>query len=166
MVFTYYNMRLKMRHHQRTSNDAINTSYNPINLDHIFEDVDPISEWLQEKENPLLDGENVDMFPADSSDDEINVIDQSEEQNLFDSSSSATPTQSGGDGQDSGTGGLSPIYDDDRESGDRGEIRSSRRHGEEYGIGSVGAHFCHMSKFGENMSATPTGSGERSESRA
>ncbi|KAK8497270.1 hypothetical protein V6N12_066010 [Hibiscus sabdariffa] len=58
------------------SNDVINTSYNPISLDHIFEDVDPLSEWLQEKENPLLDGEN-----------------------------------SGGDGQDSGTGGLSPIYD-------------------------------------------------------
>ncbi|KAK8978826.1 hypothetical protein V6N11_048098 [Hibiscus sabdariffa] len=69
-------MWVKMTHQQRMSNDVINTSYNPISLDHIFEDVDPLSEWLQEKENPLLDGEN-----------------------------------SGGDGQDSGTGGLSPIYD-------------------------------------------------------
>ncbi|KAK8488451.1 hypothetical protein V6N11_076791 [Hibiscus sabdariffa] len=107
------------------SNDVINTSYNPISLDHIFEDVDPLSEWLQEKENPLLDGENVGLFPVDSSDDEINVVDQYQEQNLSDSSSNATPTQSGSDGQDSGTGGLSPIYDDDKESGDRGEIRSS-----------------------------------------
>ncbi|KAK8498006.1 hypothetical protein V6N12_001364 [Hibiscus sabdariffa] len=113
------------------------TSYNPISLDHIFEDIDPLSEWLQEKENPLLDGENAGLFPADSSDDEINVVDQFEEQNLSDSSSSATPTQSGGDGQDSGTGGLSPIYDDDRES-----------------------------EFGGNMSATPSDSRERSESRA
>ncbi|KAK8716385.1 hypothetical protein V6N13_043696 [Hibiscus sabdariffa] len=126
----------------------------------------PKVEWLQEKENPLLDGENAGLFPADSSDDEINVVDQSEEQNLSDSSSSATPTQSGGDGQDSGTGGLSPIYDDDRESGDRGEIRSSHRHGEEYGIGSVGGRFRHMSEFGGNMSATPSDSRERSESRA
>ncbi|KAK8598628.1 hypothetical protein V6N13_094592 [Hibiscus sabdariffa] len=90
----------------------------------------PKVKWLQEKENPLLDGENAGLFPADSSDDEINVVDQSEEKNLSDSSSSATPTQSGGDRQDSGTGGLSPIYDD-RESDDR----------EEYGIGSAGGRF-------------------------
>ncbi|KAK8625889.1 hypothetical protein V6N13_057046 [Hibiscus sabdariffa] len=123
-------------------------------------------EWLQEKENPLLDGENVGLFPSDSSDDEINVGDQYQEQNLSDSSSSATPSQSGGDGQDSGTGGLSPIYDGDRESGgDRGEIRSSRRYGEEYGIDSASGRFCHMSEFGGNMSATPSGSRERSESR-
>ncbi|KAK8584428.1 hypothetical protein V6N12_068672 [Hibiscus sabdariffa] len=129
-------------------------------------DVDPLSEWIQEKENPLLDGENAGLFPVDSSDDEINVVDQSEEQNLSDSSSSATPTQSGGDGQDSGIGDLSPIYDDDRESGDRGEIRSSHRHGEEYGIGSAGGRFRLMSEFGGNMSATPSDSRERSESRA
>ncbi|KAL4379541.1 hypothetical protein GQ457_02G039760 [Hibiscus cannabinus] len=126
--------------------------------------VDPLSEWLQEKENPLLDGENAGLFPADSSYDEINVVDQSEEQNLYDSSSSATPTHSGGDRQDSGTGGLSPIYDDDRESGDRGEIRSSRLHGEEYEIGFAGGRFRHMSEFGGNMSVTPS-IRERSESR-
>ncbi|KAK9006809.1 hypothetical protein V6N11_019140 [Hibiscus sabdariffa] len=84
LVFTYYNLRLKMRHHQRMSNDAINTSYNSISHDHIFEDVDPLLEWLQEKEHPLLDGENVGMFPVDSSDDEINVLEQSQEQNLSD----------------------------------------------------------------------------------
>ncbi|KAK8514580.1 hypothetical protein V6N13_103257 [Hibiscus sabdariffa] len=131
------------------SNDAINTSYNPIRLDHIIEGVDPLSEWLQEKENSLLDSENAGLFPADSSDDEINVVDQFEEQNLPDSSSSATPTQSGGDRQDSGTGGLSPIYDDDKENGDRGEIRSSRLHGEEYEIGFAGGRFRHMSEFGK-----------------
>ncbi|KAK8478524.1 hypothetical protein V6N11_034852 [Hibiscus sabdariffa] len=159
-------MQIRMVNQKRMSNDDINTSYNPISLDHIFEDVDPLSEWLQEKENPLLDGENVGLFPSDSSDDEINVGDQYQEQNLSDSSSSATPSQSGGDGQDSGTGGLSPIYDGDRESGgDRGEIRSSRRYGEEYGIDSASGRFCHMSEFGGNMSATPSGSRERSESR-
>ncbi|MFQ6656347.1 hypothetical protein Gotur_026494, partial [Gossypium turneri] len=39
--------------------DDINASFNPISLDHILENVDPLSEWLHEKENPLLDGENV-----------------------------------------------------------------------------------------------------------
>ncbi|KAK9018927.1 hypothetical protein V6N11_033972 [Hibiscus sabdariffa] len=102
------------------SNDAINTSYNPTSLDHIFEDVDPPSEWIHEKENPLLDGAG--LFLVDTSDDEIAIVDQSQQQNLSDSSSSATSTQSGG--------GLSPIYDDDRENGDGGEIISTRRHGE------------------------------------
>ncbi|MFQ6646009.1 hypothetical protein Gotur_020522, partial [Gossypium turneri] len=41
------------------STDDKNASFNPISLGHIFEDVDPPSEWLHEKENPLLDGENV-----------------------------------------------------------------------------------------------------------
>ncbi|GMI75476.1 hypothetical protein HRI_001216900 [Hibiscus trionum] len=119
-------MRLKMRHQQRMSNNAINTSYNPISLDHIFEDVDPLSEWLQEKENPLLEGENAD----------------------------------GGD--------LSPNYDDDRESGDQGEIRSSgwQWHGEEYGTSFAGEHFRHRSEFGGNMHAAPSGSRDRSEPRA
>ncbi|XP_039054496.1 uncharacterized protein LOC120196874 [Hibiscus syriacus] len=58
LVFTYYNMRLKIRHQKRMSIDDINASYNPISLDNIFEDVDSLLEWLQEKENPLLDGEN------------------------------------------------------------------------------------------------------------
>ncbi|GMI69940.1 hypothetical protein HRI_000663300 [Hibiscus trionum] len=119
-------MRLKMRHQKRLSIDDINNSYNPISLDHIFDDVDPLSEWLHEKENSLLDGENAGVFPVDTSDDEMNV-DQSQDtqqQNLSHSSSSATQTQSG-DGPDNGS--LSPIDDDDRQSGDRGEIRSFSR---------------------------------------
>ncbi|MFQ6641622.1 hypothetical protein Gotur_016512 [Gossypium turneri] len=40
------------------STNDIDASFNPISLNHIFEDVDPLSEWLHEKENPLLDGEN------------------------------------------------------------------------------------------------------------
>ncbi|MBA0844919.1 hypothetical protein Goarm_023202 [Gossypium armourianum] len=45
--------------------DDINASFNPISLDHIVEDVDPLSEWLQEKDNPLLDGENVGVLYSD-----------------------------------------------------------------------------------------------------
>ncbi|KAE8656015.1 hypothetical protein F3Y22_tig00117012pilonHSYRG00354 [Hibiscus syriacus] len=73
--------------------------------------------WNQmnsEKENPLLDGENAGVLPVDTSDDEMNVDDQSQQQNLSHSSSSTTPSQS--DGPDGG--GLSPIDDNDRQSGD------------------------------------------------
>ncbi|MFQ6652496.1 hypothetical protein Gotur_024330 [Gossypium turneri] len=61
-------------------------------------DVDPLSEWLHEKENPLLDGENAGVLPVDTSDDEMD-------------------SGGGSDG-----GGLSPIDEDDGYSGDRGEI--------------------------------------------
>ncbi|MFQ6666302.1 hypothetical protein Gotur_032699 [Gossypium turneri] len=64
------------------------------------------------------DGENAGVLPVDTSDDEIDV-DQSQQQNLSHSSSSSTPSQNG-DGDDGG--GLSPIDEDDRYSGDRGEI--------------------------------------------
>ncbi|KAK8696112.1 hypothetical protein V6N13_001251 [Hibiscus sabdariffa] len=104
------------------------------------------------------------MFPMNTSDDEINVVDQYQQQNLSDSSSIATPTQSGGDGLDGG--GLSPIYDDDIESGDGGEIISSRQHGEEYEIVSASGHFRHSSEFSGNISATPSVSIDRSEPRA
>ncbi|KAG8478390.1 hypothetical protein CXB51_028233 [Gossypium anomalum] len=93
LVFTYYNMRLQIRHQKRMSIDDINTSFNPTGLDHIFEDVDPLLEWLHEKENPLLDGENVGVLLVDTSDNEMDV-DQSKQQNLSHSSSSAMPSQS------------------------------------------------------------------------
>ncbi|KAK5785018.1 hypothetical protein PVK06_039560 [Gossypium arboreum] len=99
----------------------INASFNPMSLDHNFQYVDALSKWLQEKENPLLDGKNADMLPVDTSDDEMNV-DRSQQKNLSHSSSNATPSQSG-DGPDGG--GLSPIDDDDGHSSDRGEMRSS-----------------------------------------
>ena len=43
-----------MRHQQRMSTDDINVSFNPISLDYIFEDVDPLSEWLQEKKESIV----------------------------------------------------------------------------------------------------------------
>ncbi|XP_016702463.2 uncharacterized protein [Gossypium hirsutum] len=160
LVFTYYNMRLKMRHQQRMSTDEINASFNPISLDYIFEDVDPLSEWLHEKENPLLDGENAGVLPVDTSDDEMDV-DQSQQQILSHSSSSSTPSQSG-DGPDGG--GLSPIDEDDGYSGDRGEIRSSSQYGGEYGGGTTGGHFRDRSEFDGNMFPEPRR--DRSEPRA
>ncbi|KAE8655917.1 hypothetical protein F3Y22_tig00117016pilonHSYRG00594 [Hibiscus syriacus] len=127
--------------------DDINTSFNPINLDHIFEDVDPLLEWLQEKENPLLDGEIDGVLPMDTSDDEMNVDDQSQQQNLSHSSSSATPSLSG-DGPDGG--GLSLIDEDDGQSGDRGESKSPGQYGEEY-VYTGSGHFRDRSEIGGNM---------------
>ncbi|KAE8682016.1 hypothetical protein F3Y22_tig00111276pilonHSYRG00009 [Hibiscus syriacus] len=116
----------QIRHQKRTSIDDITTSFNPINLDHIFEDVDLLSDWIQEKENALLNGEITGVLHVDTSDDEMNV-DESQQQNMSPSSSSATPSQSG-DRLDSG--GLSPIDDDndddDSGGGGRDEIRSSK----------------------------------------
>ncbi|XP_040967898.1 uncharacterized protein [Gossypium hirsutum] len=123
-------------------------------------DVDPLSEWLHEKENPLLDGENAGVLPVDTSDDEMDV-DQSQQQILSHSSSSSTPSQSG-DGPDGG--GLSPIDEDDGYSGDRGEIRSSSQYGGEYGGGTTGGHFRDRSEFDGNMFLEPRR--DRSEPRA
>ncbi|KAG8498408.1 hypothetical protein CXB51_006950 [Gossypium anomalum] len=138
----------------------INASFNPISLDHIFEDVDSLLEWLHEKENPLLDGENVGVLPVDTSDDEMDV-DQSQQQNLSHSSSSSTPSQSG-DGLNGG--GLSPINEDDGHSGDRGEIRPSSWFGGEYGVGTATGHFRDRSEFDGNMFPEPRRDG--SEPRA
>ncbi|KAE8699269.1 hypothetical protein F3Y22_tig00110584pilonHSYRG00469 [Hibiscus syriacus] len=123
-------------------------------------DVDPLSEWLQEKENPLLDGENVGVLHVDNSNDEMNVDDQSQQQNLSHSISSATPSQNG-DWPDGG--GLSLIDDDDRQSGDGAEFRSSDRYGEEY-VYTDSGHFRDRSEFEGNMSVAS--SRETSEPRA
>ncbi|KAG8499011.1 hypothetical protein CXB51_005399 [Gossypium anomalum] len=104
------------------------------------DDVDPLSEWLHEKENPLLDGENAGVLPVDTSDDEMDS----------------------GDGLDGG--GLSPIDEDDGYSGDRGEIRSSSQYGGEYGVGTTSGHFRDRSEFDGNMFPEPRR--DRSELRA
>ncbi|CAL5327746.1 unnamed protein product [Camellia sinensis] len=49
-------MRLKLRHVRRRNQEEIDRSFNPINLDYIFKEDDPISPWIEERENPLLDG--------------------------------------------------------------------------------------------------------------
>ncbi|KAK5845139.1 hypothetical protein PVK06_001293 [Gossypium arboreum] len=136
---------------KRMSTNDINVSFNPINLDHIFENVDPLLEWLHEKENPLLDGENAGVLPMDTSDDEMDV-NQSQQQKLSHSSSSSTPSQSGNrpDGGD-----LSPIDEDDGYSVDRGEIRYSSQYGGEYGFGTASGHFRDRSKFDGNMFPEP-----------
>ena len=55
----------------RKSQEEINDSFNPINLDYIFQEEDPLSPWLEEREGPLLDGiQNSEWLPINSDDDE------------------------------------------------------------------------------------------------
>ncbi|MFQ6665565.1 hypothetical protein Gotur_032267, partial [Gossypium turneri] len=75
--------------------------------------------------------------------------------------SSSTPSESG-DGPDGG--GLSPIDEDDRYSGDRGEIKSSSQYGGEYGIGTTSGNFRDILEFDGNMFPEPRR--DRSEPRA
>ncbi|CAL5425120.1 unnamed protein product [Camellia sinensis] len=58
LVYVYYNMRLKIRHATRKSQDDREESFNPINLDYIFEEDDLLTPWLQEREHAVLDDED------------------------------------------------------------------------------------------------------------
>ena len=62
-------MRLKIRNAIRRSQRDIEEQFNPINLDYIFEEDDPLAQWLEETENPLLDGQDnsewLDIFDDD-----------------------------------------------------------------------------------------------------
>ncbi|XP_057452320.1 uncharacterized protein LOC130744147 [Lotus japonicus] len=109
LVFTFYNMKLKMRHTMRRSQEEIERSFNPINLDYIFQEEDHLAPWLEEREGPLLDGmQNEEWLPIDSDDD------NEEAQPGEKSDSSQPPTQgdegglsppSGNSGSGSGSGG-------------------------------------------------------------
>ena len=52
LVFVHYNMRLRVRSlmHQRDQDDY----YNPIDLNHVFNDDDILDAWIQEREQPVL----------------------------------------------------------------------------------------------------------------
>ncbi|KAG8650944.1 uncharacterized protein LOC122723946 [Manihot esculenta] len=60
-------MRLKLRNLSRESRHELEKSYNPINLDYIFEEDDPLNPWLEERENPALDGEENPWLEEDES---------------------------------------------------------------------------------------------------
>ncbi|GMP68178.1 hypothetical protein CsSME_00027887 [Camellia sinensis var. sinensis] len=96
LVFITYNMRLKLRHVKRSSQEEIDRSFNPINLDYIFEEDDPISPWIEERENPLLDGvDNSEWLDLVSDDDGDGGNDSNGD---------------GGDGSDGNDGGGTHRY--------------------------------------------------------
>eukprot|EP00262_Sarcandra_glabra_P022250 TRINITY_DN9814_c0_g2_i3.p1 TRINITY_DN9814_c0_g2~~TRINITY_DN9814_c0_g2_i3.p1 ORF type:complete len:129 (-),score=12.94 TRINITY_DN9814_c0_g2_i3:175-561(-) len=60
LVYCHYNMRLRVRNIQRAKRD--DESFNPIELNNIFDDADPLREWIEEKEEALLDTEGTEWF--------------------------------------------------------------------------------------------------------
>ncbi|CAJ2644071.1 unnamed protein product [Trifolium pratense] len=75
VVFTHYNMKLKMRQEMRISQEEIETSFDPINLNYIFQEYH-LSEWIEERENPLLDGvQNAEWLHIENTDNEIVEVD-------------------------------------------------------------------------------------------
>ena len=66
---------LKIRHLTRNTAREIEEGFNPINLDYIFEEDDPLSLWLEEREAPLLDGQDNSWMNSDNEDDDnVTVI--------------------------------------------------------------------------------------------
>ena len=63
LVFTFYNMKFKMSHMKKRSQEDIENNFNPINLDYIFQKEDSLLLWLQERDALLLDGiQNVELL--------------------------------------------------------------------------------------------------------
>ena len=60
LVYVHYNMRLRVKNlMQERSNEDL---YNPIDLNHIFNDDDILDEWIQEGEEPILSSDNLDWL--------------------------------------------------------------------------------------------------------
>lgn len=61
LVYVRYNIGLRMRNviNRKLRDDDY---YNPIDLNHIFEDCDALEPWTRELKGPLLDGQENDWF--------------------------------------------------------------------------------------------------------
>ena len=60
LVYVHYNMRLQVKNlMQERSNEDL---YNPIDLNHIFNDDDILDEWIREGEEPILSSDNLDWL--------------------------------------------------------------------------------------------------------
>ncbi|CAO2821302.1 unnamed protein product [Amaranthus hypochondriacus] len=61
-------MKLKLRNLKRRGNDDINSSFDPINLDYIFEEDDPLDDWLEEREAHVFSGDDLSWLNLDDDD--------------------------------------------------------------------------------------------------
>ena len=60
LVYVLYNMQLRVKNlMQERSNEDL---YNPIDLNHIFNDDDILDEWIREGEEPILSSDNLDWL--------------------------------------------------------------------------------------------------------
>ena len=94
-------MKLKMRHEMRRSQEEIEASFNPINLDYIFQDDDPLSPWIEERENPLLEGvQNAEWLPIIDSNDENMEVGNDDADSNENSGGLSPPSNNSGNGGD------------------------------------------------------------------
>ena len=63
LVYVHYNVRLRVKNLMQERSDE--DLYNPIDLNHIFNDDDILDEWIREGEEPLLSYDNVDWLDQD-----------------------------------------------------------------------------------------------------
>jgi hypothetical protein len=111
-------MKLKMRHEMRRSQEEIDATFDPINLNYIFQEdpLSPLSQWIEERENPLLDGvQNAEWLPVVDTDDEIVEVDDdnNESNDSGNGGGLSPPSGNGGDG-----GGSEEANEGDGGGGD------------------------------------------------
>ena len=60
LVYVHYNVQLRVKNltQERSDEDL----YNPIDLNHIFNDDDILDEWIREGEEPILSSDNLDWL--------------------------------------------------------------------------------------------------------
>ena len=63
LVYVHYNVRLRVKNLMQDRSDE--DFYNPINLNHIFNDDDILDEWIREGEKPILSSDNLDWLDQD-----------------------------------------------------------------------------------------------------
>ncbi|KAF7142788.1 hypothetical protein RHSIM_Rhsim05G0096600 [Rhododendron simsii] len=108
IVYVYYNMRLKIRHATRRSDEERDDHFNPINLDYIFDEDDPLAEWLQEEEHAILDDvDNSEWLDTGDTQNPQNV-DPSE--NSSSGGRGLSPFGSGSEDDDGPNGSVSSNY--------------------------------------------------------
>ena len=63
LVYVHYNVRLRVKNLMQERSDK--DLYNPIDLNHIFNDDDILDEWIREGEEPILSSDNLDWLDQD-----------------------------------------------------------------------------------------------------
>ena len=63
LVYVHYNMQLRVKNLMQERNNE--DLYNPIDLNHIFNDDYILDEWIQEGEKHILSSDNLDWLDKD-----------------------------------------------------------------------------------------------------
>ena len=109
------------------SQQKLKGAFNPINLDYIFDEHDPLNPWLEESEAPLLDGHDLDWL-NDEDNEQDPIIDLIEQElsvtpsfrYTVDSPSSDCGESDKDDDSGDGGGGGDDDDDDDDDGGNGG----------------------------------------------